>query len=208
MQSYRYPSRVRRHPGLGGLSQDDAYYSRAPNALTHRAAMYQARLYAAATRSSLEISSSSSSSTASSHITTSTTSVDGNGPQDTTMTMAAAGLGDLDYLPTEVLMIVLEHCTLRALLRLLRVNRTANTMVRCLRDFDSVADTIKGNKARARGPYPEIWAKLVRINTFHGMRQLMLCKTCDKCGDGKAKLRVAKVKILCEKCDSPMSRRL
>lgn len=151
--------------------------------------MYQARIYAAVMRTSLEIA---------------TPSLNGHGPEDATAIMTAtAGLGDLDYLPNEILMVVLEHCTLRTLLRLLRVNRMAGTMVRCLRDFDSVAETVKGNKARARGPYPRIWATLVRINTFQGMRQLMMGRTCDKCGDGKAKLRVAKVKVLCDKCYSP-----
>ncbi|KAK8084084.1 hypothetical protein PG996_002865 [Apiospora saccharicola] len=187
MQPYRYPSRVRRQRGVGGLSQDDAYYSLAPNAFTHRAAMYEARLYAAAARSSLEIVSTTTSTAP--RLTTANNNIDGNDSEDTAMMIAAAGLGDLDYLPTEVLMIVLEHCTLRTLLRLLRVNRSANTMVRCLRDFDS------------------IWATLIRLNTFQGMRQLMMGKTCDKCGDGGAKLRVAKVKVLCDKCESP-SRRL
>ncbi|KAK7968709.1 hypothetical protein PG988_007782 [Apiospora saccharicola] len=205
MQPYRYPSRVRRQRGVGGLSQDDAYYSLAPNAFTHRAAMYEARLYAAAARSSLEIVSTTTSTAP--RLTTANNNIDGNDSEDTAMMIAAAGLGDLDYLPTEVLMIVLEHCTLRTLLRLLRVNRSANTMVRCLRDFNSVAERIKGNKARARGPYPKIWATLIRLNTFQGMRQLMMGKTCDKCGDGGAKLRVAKVKVLCDKCESP-SRRL
>lgn len=161
--------------------------------------MYEARIYTAAMRSSLETATTSS--TAPSRIISTNNNIDRD------IAMMAAGLGDLDYLPTEVLMIVLEHCTLRTLLRLLRVNRAAHTMVRCLREFNAVADTVKGNKARARGPYPKIWATLVHINTFQGMRQLMMGKTCGKCGNDGVKLRVAKVKVLCDKCDSP-SRRL
>ncbi|KAK6840881.1 hypothetical protein PG987_001741 [Apiospora arundinis] len=194
---------------LGGPSRDMALYGQAPNARTYQAAMYEARMFAAAIRdnNSLDVGSSSNTTNAAAPWASSTSdnNIDVDGSEGDPV---LAGLGDLDYLPIEVVMIVLEHCTLRALLRLQRVNRTACTMVRCLRDFESVADTIKGNKARARGPYPKIWATLMRINTFQGLRQLMLCKVCDKCGDKGAKLRVAKVKILCEKCDNPTKFRL
>ncbi|KAK8087623.1 hypothetical protein PG997_002584 [Apiospora hydei] len=193
MQSFRRPGFLRREQrGPWGLSLDGDLYSQAPNAFTHRAALYKARIYAAGARSSFEITNAAP--------LTTTTNTDGGANKDNPM---EAGLGDLDYLPTELVMIVLEHCTLRTLLRLLRVNHAAHTMVCCLRDFDAVADTIQGNKARARGPYPKIWATLMRINTFHGMRQLMLGKTCDKCGGEGAKLRVAKVKVLCDKCHAP-----
>ncbi|KAK8054859.1 hypothetical protein PG993_000086 [Apiospora rasikravindrae] len=194
MEPFRRPGIMRRgQRGPWGLALDGDLYSHAPNAFTHRAALYEARIYAAGARSSFEITNHAL------PLTSTATNIDGGDAR------IRAGLGDLDYLPTELVMIVLEHCTLRTLLRLLRVNRMAITMVRCLRDFDAVANTIQGNKARARGPYPKIWATLMRLNTFHGMRQLMLCKTCDKCGDEGAKLRVAKVKILCDKCHSPAS---
>ncbi|KAK7941564.1 uncharacterized protein PG986_013951 [Apiospora aurea] len=196
MQPFRRPGFLRREQrGPWGLSLDGALYSQAPNARTHRAALYKARIYAAGAHSSFEITNAAPLST--------TTNTDG-GDDTNNNNPIEAGLGDLDYLPTELVMIVLEHCTLRTLLRLLRVNHTANAMVCCLRDFDAVADTIQGNKARARGPYPKIWASLMRINTFRGMRQLMLGKTCDKCGSEEgAKLRVAKVKVLCDKCHAP-----
>ncbi|KAK8043868.1 hypothetical protein PG994_012706 [Apiospora phragmitis] len=197
MQPYRHPGLPRQPRGVGGLSRDGALYSRAPDAFTHRVAMYGARLYATAMSSSFEIANSST------NIASRT--VDSSNSSNPT---TPAGLGDLDHLRAEVVMIVLEHCTLRTLLRLLRVNRTARALVRCLRGFDSVADTTKGNRARARGAYHRIWTTLVRIHPFHGLRLLLTGKMCDKSGGAGARLRVAKVKILCDKCDAPVGRLL
>ena len=193
------PFPTRRRIGNEGPSRDATPYGQAPNAWDHRVSILEARIYAAAIHSPFEAASNSNNTTIAvpgSPTTTSTNTEGGGGPENAVL----PGLGDLDFLPIEVLMMVLEQCTLRTLLRVLRINRRANAMVHCLRDLDSVADTIRGNKARACGPYLMTWAMLMRSKTFQGLRQLMLSKTCDRCGDKGARLRVAKVKVLCDKC--------
>ncbi|RYO78043.1 hypothetical protein DL766_010095 [Monosporascus sp. MC13-8B] len=110
---------------------------------------------------------------------------------------AVAGLGRLASLPNEVVMMVLQHCTVRTLFKLQRVNRAAAMMVRLLPNFSYVANTAKGMLERA------LVKRLITILTFTGLRHLLMSNTCEKCGKEGSSFLITQVKVLCYECRAP-----
>ncbi|RYP08660.1 hypothetical protein DL764_001788 [Monosporascus ibericus] len=110
---------------------------------------------------------------------------------------AVAGLGTLACLPNEVVMIVLQHCTVRALFKLLRVNRATGMMVRLLPNFSHVTNIAKDMLERA------LVKRLIAILTFNELRHLLMSKTCENCGKGGSSFLVTKIKVLCYECRAP-----
>ncbi|RYP26985.1 hypothetical protein DL767_007848 [Monosporascus sp. MG133] len=110
---------------------------------------------------------------------------------------AVAGLGRLAFLPNEVVMIVLQHCTVRTLFRLQRVNRATGMMVRLLPDFSHVKNTAKDMLERA------LVKRLITILTFNELRHLLMSNTCENCGKGGSSFLITKVKVLCYECRAP-----
>ncbi|RYP74529.1 hypothetical protein DL771_003003 [Monosporascus sp. 5C6A] len=112
-------------------------------------------------------------------------------------TEAVAGLGRLASLPNEVVMIVLQHCTIRTLFKLQRVNRATGMMVRLLPNFSHVTNTAKDMLERA------LVKRLIAILTFNGLRHLLTSNTCENCGKGGSSFQITKVKVLCYECRAP-----
>ncbi|RYP79568.1 hypothetical protein DL769_002878 [Monosporascus sp. CRB-8-3] len=110
---------------------------------------------------------------------------------------AAAGLGRLAFLPNEVVMMVLQHCTVRTLFRLQRVNRATGMMVRLLPNFSYVTNTAKGMLERA------IMKRLTATLTFTGLRHLLMSSTCENCGKGGCSFQITKLGVLCYECRAP-----
>ncbi|RYO97597.1 hypothetical protein DL765_011127 [Monosporascus sp. GIB2] len=110
---------------------------------------------------------------------------------------AVAGLGRLAFLPNEVVMMVLQHCTVRTLFKLQRVNRAVAMMVRLLPNFGYVASTAKGTLERA------LMKTLITILTFTELRHLLMSNTCENCGKGGSSFLITKVKVLCYECRAP-----
>lgn len=118
------------------------------------------------------------------------------------------GLGRLAELPNEVVMVVIGHCTPRAVLRLLCVNRAFAAMVKLLPDFEYIFGTAKGIMERAKPAFKKVFSLQLRFLTYNGLRGLLLGRQCESCGgtDGTS-FRLNKVKVLCDRCfDRPRSR--
>ncbi|KAI1134283.1 hypothetical protein F5Y05DRAFT_237194 [Hypoxylon sp. FL0543] len=111
------------------------------------------------------------------------------------------GLGRLATLPNEVIMIVFYNCTLRSLLRLERVNRAAKKFVSLLHDIVFVRETAKGIIQRAVPQFRKIMFTVLKITTYHGLRQLLATYTCETCGK-PGSFRMVKVKVLCDECNT------
>ncbi|KAI0412347.1 hypothetical protein F5X98DRAFT_367341 [Xylaria grammica] len=115
-------------------------------------------------------------------------------------TEAVAGLGGLAALPNEVIMMILAHCTMRALLHLGRVNRGARELVHLLPDFDRVKSTVMLQLERASPPYQQMLIKVLKITTYTGLHFLTTTHQCEKCGGSLASFRVSRLKVLCDDC--------
>lgn len=122
---------------------------------------------------------------------------------------AVTGLGQLAVLPNEIVMVVLQQCSLHTLSRVRLVNRAFDMMVRLLPDYGYIVNTVLGIMRRAVPFYRDILSKLQVILTFRGLRHLLMSRTCEMCGgDGKsgdaatASFRLAKVKVLCDQCNT------
>lgn len=113
---------------------------------------------------------------------------------------AVAGLGLLAYLPNELIMNILAHCTLHALLRLQQVNKIAREMIQLLPDIAYVSETAKGIMQRAKPAFRHFMSKILRITTYHGLRQLLLSKECESCSKQGGSFRMTRVKVLCDGC--------
>ncbi|RYP76440.1 hypothetical protein DL770_007232 [Monosporascus sp. CRB-9-2] len=110
---------------------------------------------------------------------------------------AVAGLGRLAFLPNEVVMMVLQHCTVRTLFKLQRVNRATGMMVRLLPNFSHITNAAKGMLERA------IVKRLIAILTFNRIRHLLMSNTCENCGKGGSSFQITMVKVLCYECRAP-----
>ncbi|RYP43217.1 hypothetical protein DL768_010037 [Monosporascus sp. mg162] len=110
---------------------------------------------------------------------------------------AVAGLGRLAFLPNEVVMIVLQHCTVRTLFTLQRVNRATGMIVRLLPDFSHVKNTARDMLERA------LVKRLIAILTFSRLRHLLMSNTCENCGKGGSSFLITKIKVLCYECRAP-----
>ncbi|KAI1206521.1 uncharacterized protein F4807DRAFT_223301 [Annulohypoxylon truncatum] len=117
--------------------------------------------------------------------------------------VAVAGLGLLDTLPNEVIMIVFENCTLRSLLRLERVNKAARKLVSLLDRIEYIRETTKGIIERAKPPYRQIMFTILKIKTYQGLHDLLTTFICEKCAK-PGSFRIKKVKVLCDSCCSPV----
>ncbi|OTB04819.1 hypothetical protein M426DRAFT_320403 [Hypoxylon sp. CI-4A] len=113
--------------------------------------------------------------------------------------LPSAGLGRLAILPNEVIMMILNNCSLRSLIRLERVNKAAKQIANLLYDFPFVKETARGAIQRARPEYRHIMFKILKITTFRGLRQLLTTYDCELCRK-PGSFRMVKVKVLCENC--------
>ncbi|KAI0010065.1 hypothetical protein F4779DRAFT_616945 [Xylariaceae sp. FL0662B] len=111
-----------------------------------------------------------------------------------------AGLGLLEYLPNEVIMVIFGQCTLHALLRVQRVNKIAQEMIQLLPDIAYVKDTVRGIMERAKPRFRQFMSKILRITTYNAIRQLLLSKECESCGGQGGSFRIVRVKVLCDRC--------
>ncbi|KAK7752960.1 hypothetical protein SLS62_005119 [Diatrype stigma] len=134
-------------------------------------------------------------------------------PDGATSVEPVTGLGRIAIFPNEVVMVVLQQCSLHILSRVRLVNRAFDTMVQLLPDYDYVVNTVRGIMRRATPSYRDILSKLQVILTFRGLRYLLMSRTCEICGGNgesgaaaAASLRLAKVKVLCDKCNNKGSR--
>ncbi|KAI0891327.1 hypothetical protein F4806DRAFT_309904 [Annulohypoxylon nitens] len=116
--------------------------------------------------------------------------------------VAIAGLGLLDTLPNEIIMIVFDNCTLRTLLRLERVNKAAKKFVSLLDRIEYIKETAKGIIQRAKPPYLQIMFTIMKITTYQGLHDLFTTFICEKCRK-PGSFRIKKVKVLCDTCCSP-----
>ncbi|KAI0880157.1 uncharacterized protein GGS22DRAFT_175672 [Annulohypoxylon maeteangense] len=115
-----------------------------------------------------------------------------------------AGLGLLDTLPNEVIMIVFNNCTLLSLLRLERVNKAAKKLVGLLDRVGYIKETAKGIVGRAKPPYRQIRFTILKIKTYQGLHDLLTTFICEKCGK-PGSFRIKKVKVLCDICCLPIN---
>lgn len=115
-------------------------------------------------------------------------------------TEAVAGLGRLAVLPNEVVMMILAHCTLRALLNLTLVNRGARELVDLLPDFSCVKSTVMLQLERASPTYQKLLIKVLKITTYTGLHFLTTTHQCEQCGGSLASFRVTRLKVLCDNC--------
>ncbi|KAI0876146.1 hypothetical protein GGS24DRAFT_254122 [Hypoxylon argillaceum] len=113
---------------------------------------------------------------------------------------AVAGLGQLAILPNEVIMLILAHCTMRALLNLSRVNRGASEFVHLLPDFHSVKSTVMLQLERASPTYQKLLVGVLKITTYTGLHFLTTARQCEKCSGPLARFRVTRLKVLCDGC--------
>ncbi|OTA51966.1 hypothetical protein K449DRAFT_258445 [Hypoxylon sp. EC38] len=111
------------------------------------------------------------------------------------------GLGRLAILPNEIIMIVFDNCSLRSLLRLERVNKAAKKFVSLLHDIVFVRETAQGIIQRAVPQFRTIMFTILKITTYHGLRQLLATYTCETCGK-PGSFRMVKVKVLCDECNT------
>ncbi|KAI2468835.1 hypothetical protein F4781DRAFT_396504 [Annulohypoxylon bovei var. microspora] len=123
------------------------------------------------------------------------------GPPQPISDVAVAGLGLLDTLPNEIIMIILANCTLRSLLRLERVNRAARKLVGMLYRIEYIRETAKGIVERASPPYRQFMFTILKISTHQGLCHLLTTYTCETCGK-PGSFRMKKVKVLCDICCS------
>ncbi|KAI2611355.1 uncharacterized protein GGS25DRAFT_192405 [Hypoxylon fragiforme] len=111
------------------------------------------------------------------------------------------GLGRLDNLPNEVILLVFTQCNLRSLLRLERVNKAAKKLVALLPGLPFVRSTAKGIIEHATPPFRHIMFTILKITTYCGLRHLLTTYECEVC-DEPGSFRMVKVKVLCDKCNS------
>ncbi|KAI0112331.1 hypothetical protein F4776DRAFT_640906 [Hypoxylon sp. NC0597] len=123
-------------------------------------------------------------------------------PPEPISDVPVTGLGHLATLPNEIIMIVFDNCSLRSLLRLERVNKAAKTFVSLLHDIVFVRETAKGIIQRAVPQFRTIMFTILKITTYHGLRQLLATYTCETCGK-PGSFRMVKVKVLCDECNTP-----
>ncbi|KAI1453163.1 hypothetical protein F4805DRAFT_444685 [Annulohypoxylon moriforme] len=116
--------------------------------------------------------------------------------------VAVAGLGLLDTLPNEVIMIIFSNCTLPSLLRLERVNKAARKFTSLLDRIEYIRETAKGIVERATPSYRRFMFVILKIQTYQGLHHLLTSFICEKCGK-PGSFRMKKVKVLCDVCCSP-----
>ncbi|KAI1406797.1 hypothetical protein F5Y13DRAFT_9473 [Hypoxylon sp. FL1857] len=125
-----------------------------------------------------------------------------SGPSVPVSDVPVTGLGRLATLPNEIIMIVFDNCSLRSLLRLERVNKAAKKFVSLLHDIVFVRETARGIIQRAAPQFRNIMFTILKITTYHGLRQLLATYTCETCGQ-PGSFRMVKVKVLCDECNTP-----
>ncbi|KAI1123058.1 hypothetical protein F5Y10DRAFT_60903 [Nemania abortiva] len=118
----------------------------------------------------------------------------------TASTEPVAGLGRLAILPNEVVMLVLAHCTMRALLNLTRVNRGVRELVHLLPDFQCVKSTLVLQLERASPAYQKLLVGVLKITTYRGLHFLTTTHQCEKCNGALASFRATRLKVLCNGC--------
>ncbi|KAJ8119598.1 hypothetical protein ONZ43_g3486 [Nemania bipapillata] len=115
-------------------------------------------------------------------------------------TEAVAGLGWLAIFPNEIIMLILANCSMRTLLNLTRVNRSARELVHLLPDFHSVKSTVVLQLERANPTYQKLLVGVLKITTYNGLHFLTTSRQCEKCNGSLARFRVTRLKVLCDGC--------
>ncbi|KAH9886416.1 hypothetical protein F4778DRAFT_798486 [Xylariomycetidae sp. FL2044] len=102
------------------------------------------------------------------------------------------GLGGLEVFPDEVIIIILENCTLRAVFRLMRVNKKICGLAESLHKLDVTKQSVQLILGRAKPFFQDMMKRILKIVTFERLRFLLTTHLCERCGDPPASFRMSR----------------